>query len=97
KGRAVLFSTDEVAYSIVYDKKRQRFELRSASFAADGKLSDWKSLALWLFDSEEGTRADAESIANDFLEVVQGPKRIAAVQTAKRKKKGEETNVDPQF
>ena len=28
-GQAVMFSTDEVAYSLVYDEKHQRFQLRS--------------------------------------------------------------------
>lgn len=97
KGRAVMFATDEVAYSLLYDKKRQRFELRSTTLSGEGKPGDWRSLALWLFDSEEGTKADAESIANDFLEIVQGPKRIAAIQGAKKKKRGEENNIDPQF
>lgn len=41
---------------------------------------------------------DAESIANDFLELVQGSKRRELVQTArKRRKKDEENNADPQF
>lgn len=97
EGKAVMFATDEVAYSLLYDNKRQRFEFRSATLDGDKKPGEWRRLALWLFDSEEGTKQDAESIANDFLEIVRGPKRIAAVQTAKKKKKGEESNVDPQF
>lgn len=46
-----------------------------------------RGLSLWLFDEREGTRADAESILNDFLEVVQGPKRVALVQQKHRSKK----------
>ena len=51
-----------------------------------------------LFDEGENTMQDAESIANDFLELVQGSKRRELVQTAKkRRKKDEENNADPQF
>ncbi|MEE0731888.1 MAG: hypothetical protein UCJ19_15195, partial [Oscillospiraceae bacterium] len=77
EGRAEMFATDEVAYSLFYDRKRQRFELRSTTLTAEGNPGDWRSLSLWLFDEKDGTRADAESILNDFLDVVRGPKRVA--------------------
>ena len=96
-GRCVMYATDELAYSLLYDKKRQRFELRSTTLGSDGKPGDWKSLSLWLFDEEEGTKADAESILNDFLEVIRGPKRVAIVQQKKKRGKDDERNIDPLF
>lgn len=96
-GQAAIFSTDEVAYSLLYDRQHQRFQLRSTTLTANKKPRDWRSLSLWMFDEKEGTRADAESILNDFLEVVQGPKRVALVQQQKKRNKGDERNVDPLF
>lgn len=96
-GRAVMFATDEVAYSLLYDLKRQRFELRSTTLKAPGEPGDWRSLSLWLFDEKDGTKADAESILNDFLDVVRGPKRVAVVQQKRKRGKDDERNVDPLF
>lgn len=97
KGRAELFSTEDVAYSLLYDKKNQRFELRSTTLKAPGEPGDWRSLSLWLFDEQSGTKDDAESILNDFLDVVRGPKRVAIVQQKKKRGKDDERNVDPLF
>ena len=97
-GQAVMFSTDEVAYSLLYDEKQQRFQLRSTTLDEDGMPGEWKGLSLWLFDPQEGTRSDAESILADFLEVVQGPKRVALVQQQKKHRgKDEDRSVDPLF
>ena len=95
-GRLVMFATADVAYGLLYDSKQQRFELRSTTLKEGGKPGNWRSLSLWLFDEKEGTRADAESILNDFLEVVRGPKRVAVVQQKRRGKDGERS-VDPLF
>lgn len=94
-GKLVMFTAADVAYGLLYDVKRQRFELRSTTLK-DGQPGNWRSLSLWLYDEKEGTRADAESILNDFIEVVQGPKRVAAVQQKRRGKDGERS-VDPLF
>lgn len=95
-GRLVMFTAADVAYGLLYDVKRQRFELRSTTLKEGGKPGDWRSLSLWLFDEREGTKADAESILNDFLDVVRGPKRVAVVQQKRRGKEGERA-VDPLF
>lgn len=97
EGRAEIFATDEVAYSLLYDDKRQRFELRSTTLNGEGEPGDWRSLSLWLFDETDGTKSDAESILNDFLEVVRGPKRVAIVQQKKKRGKDDERNIDPLF
>ena len=96
-GKAVMFATEEVAYSLLYDEKHQRFQLRSTSLEEDGTPGEWRGLSLWLYDEAEGTRADAESILSDFLEVVQGPKRVAMVQQKRHRGKDDERVVDPLF
>ena len=97
-GQAVMFATDEVAYALRYNQKSQRFELCSTALTEAGNPTEWRSLSVWLYDLEKGERADAESIANDFLEVIRGPKRVEAIQRQKGKRaKGEDRNVDPQF
>lgn len=97
-GRGVMFTTGEVAYGLFYETKQQRFVLRSATMKTPKEPGDWRQLSMWLFDEGENTVQDAESIANDFLEIVQGSKRRELVQTAKkRRKKDEENNADPQF
>ena len=97
KGRAVTYTTEEVAYCLRYDTSAQRFELCSALISSSNELGDWKSLSLWLFDEKEGDRRDAESILNDFLDVVRGPKRVATVQQKRKRGKDDERNVDPMF
>ena len=94
-GKLVMYTAADVAYGLLYDVKKQRFELRSTTLK-DGEPGTWRSLSLWLYDEREGTRADMESILNDFVEVVQGPKRVAVVQQKRRGKDGERT-VDPLF
>ncbi len=96
-GKASIMKTDEVAYSIVYDSKRQRFELRSTTLNGDEQPTEWRSLSLWLFDEKEGSKADADSIGNDFLEVVKGPSRVEYVMKKQKRGKGEDRNVDPVF
>lgn len=95
-GRGVMFTTGEVAYGLFYETKQRRFVLRSATMKTPKEPGDWRQLSMWLFDEGENTMQDAESIANDFLELVQGSKRRELVQTAKkRRKKDEENNADP--
>lgn len=97
-GRAVMFTTGEVAYGLFYEPKKQFFILRSTSMKTETEPGEWRQLSQWLFDDTDGTMSDAESIANDFTEIVEGSKRRELVQTAKkRRKKDEENNADPQF
>ena len=53
RGEAVIFSTEDAAYSLLYDGKAQHFELRSAS-VDEGEPGEWRRLATWLFDEKEG-------------------------------------------
>lgn len=95
-GKAVIFSTEDAAYSLLYDGKAQHFELRSAS-VDEGEPGEWRRLAMWLFDEKEGDRADAESIANDFLDIVRGPRQLKQIQQKRKRGKDEERSVDPVF
>lgn len=97
EGQAVLFAAEEVAYSLLYDGKKKSFMLRSTNLDGDGKPTAWRTLSTWLFDEESGERSDAESIINDFLEVIRGPKRVEMVQQQRKRAKGEDRNVDPLF
>lgn len=96
-GKAVMFTNDSVAYSLLYDKQAGHFELRSAMLEEDGQPGPWRRLALWLFDEKEGDRSDAESIANDFLEIVRGPRQLKQAQQKRKRGKDEERSVDPAF
>lgn len=96
RGKAVVFSTEDAAYSLLYDGKAQHFELRSAS-VDEGELGQWRRLAMWLFDEKEGERADAESIANDFLDIVRGPRQLKQIQQKRKRGRDEERSVDPVF
>ena len=98
--RPSLFLGESVAYAVVYDKKLKRFEFKQAQ-ATDGKVSDeWKSVSVWLFDPENDTMQEAESIANDFcdsLAVFSMKKQAAAAAKQRKKEKGEEKYADPLF
>lgn len=98
-GHAVLFINEGMAYSVLYNQDKKRFELRSTTVTDKGPEKEWKSISLWLFNPETDSLSEAESIVNDFVETIEGPKRIAAVQqqAKKKSKKDDDGNVDPQF
>ena len=97
EGQAALFAAEQVAYSLLYDRKKKSFMLRSTNLGENGKPGDWRTLSTWLFDADSGDRSDAESIINDFLEIIRGPKRVEMVQQQRKRAKGEDRNVDPMF
>ncbi len=94
-----LFTGESVAYSVFFDEQKKQFELRACAMTEDGPDEKWKVLSRWLFepDAETNPLSEAESIANDFVETIEGPRRVAAVQTAKRRRKSDESNADPLF
>ena len=96
-GRAVLFTGEDTAYSIFYNSNKKRFELRTCDVDEGEPDGQWKSISIWLFDPETDNLSEAESITNDFVETIQGPKRIAALKTKKKHKKDDENNPDPLF
>lgn len=93
-----LFTGDNVAYSVLYVKKKQQMLLRTCPMTDEGPDNDWRTLSTWLYDDVVSTQKDAESIANDFLEGVSGSVAIKrAKQTKQKKKKGDDGNADPKF
>lgn len=96
-GRAEMFKTDEVAYGLFYNRKSQQFEFKSTSLDGEGEPGEWRNLSSWLFDQQTGEKIDAESIANDYLDIIRGPKRVALVQQKAKKGKRDERVVDPLF
>ena len=92
-GRAALFTNEDTAYSIFFNQDKKRFELRTCDLDDGEPDGKWKSISIWLFDPENDSVAEAESIT----ETIQGPKRVAALKTKKKRKKDEENTSDPLF
>ena len=84
--RMQVFAGENLAYAVMYTLKTKRIELKTCAMTDDGPDKNWKSISSWLYDPQEGEDADVESIVNDFCETVEGPKRVAALQTAKKKR-----------
>lgn len=97
ENNTALYTGESAAYSVIYDAGKKRFELRSCGMKDSVPDNQWKSVSAWLFDPQEDTEREAESIANDFVETIQGPQRKAQINAAKKKKKDDEANVDPLF
>ena len=96
-GLDVVYLGETNAYSIFYRDAKKRFELRSCDVSDGGPEGKWKSLSMWLYDPETDTPAQAESIAGDFIETIEGPQQIAAVRSKKKKKKSDDDTNDPLF
>ncbi len=93
-----LFTSENVAYSVVYIKSKQQMILRSCAMTDEGPDNEWRTLATWLYDDLVSTQKDAESIANDFVEGVSGTVAIKrAKQIKQKKKKSDDGNADPKF
>lgn len=93
-----LFTSQNIAYSVVYYKDKMQMVLRSCTMTEDGPDNEWKTLSTWLYDDEFATQKDAESIANDFVEGVSGTVAIKrAKQIKQKKKKDDDGNADPKF
>ena len=93
-----LFTSKNVAYSIVYVSEKQQMVLRQAAMTEEGPDNDWKTLATWLYDDSEATQKDAESIANDFIDGVSNTVALKrAKQSKTKKKKSDDGNADPKF
>lgn len=98
-GKAVVYTTGNLKYGVFYSFATKRFDLKSA-VVEEGKDISWRSLSTWMFDPETDATGEAESIANDFLETVEGPKRVELVRQNKKKRNKKEDgtlDADPQF
>lgn len=92
-----LFTSEAVAYSVVYYKRKKHMVLETCAMTDDGPDNDWKTLSTWMFDPERDTEKEAESIGNDFVQSISAPTREKAMRSAKKKKKEDEGNANPLF
>lgn len=93
-----LFTSENIAYSVVYYKDKLQMILRSCSMTEEGPDNEWRTLATWLYDEETASQKDAESIANDFVEGVSGAVAIKrAKQVKQKKKKDDDGTATPKF
>lgn len=92
-----LFTSENMAYSVIYYKDKQHTILRECPMTEDGPDNNWKTLATWIFDPERDTMKEASSIANDFCDVLSAPSAIKKAKQAKKTKKSDDGNADPLF
>lgn len=93
-----LFTSENIAYSVVYFIDKQQMVLRSCVMTDEGPDNEWKTLATWLYDDEFADQKDADSIAKDFIEGVSSTVAIKrAKQVRHKKKKDDDGNADPKF
>lgn len=94
-----LFTSDTMAYSVAYLKDKKHMTMRSCAMTEDGPDNEWKILATWMFDPEEDTQKEADSIANDFVENCSDKNAIKRAKNARKKKKknSDDGNADPLF
>ena len=92
-----LFTSETMAYSVVYYVDEQHMVLRECAMTDDGPNNEWKTLATWMFDPEHDTLKEASSIANDFCDALSAPSAIKKAKQAKKTKKSDEGNADPVF
>lgn len=97
-GTMALFIGEAAVYSVLYNEEETRFELRTADMTDEGPDDNWRSISNWIFDDQHDGIKEAESIANDFIETLQGNNRQEAIRRAKRKAhKDKDNNPDPIF
>lgn len=93
-----LFTSENIAYSVIYYKDKMHMIMRSCTMTDEGPDNDWKTMATWMFNPETDTIKEAQSIANDFVDAVSTPVAIKRQKQTKKKKKSEdEGNADPIF
>lgn len=92
-----LFTSENIAYSVIYDSEKMHTVLRECNMTDDGPDNNWRTLATWIFDPDRDTLKEADSIANDFCDALATPKAVKRVKQAKKSKKGDEGNADPLF
>lgn len=92
-----LFTSESVAYSVIYIIDKMHMVLRSCSMTEEGPDNQWKTMATWIFNPETDTNKEAESIAADFCEVLSSATVVKRVKQAKKKKSSDDGNADPLF
>lgn len=92
-----LFTSETVAYSVIYYKDKMLCVLRSCTMTDEGPDNEWKTMATWMFNPETDTEKEADSIASDFSEAVNSASAIKRAKQTKKKKKSDDGNADPLF
>ena len=94
-----LYTSENNAYSVVYYMDKQHMVMRHCAMTDDGPDNDWKVLATWMFDPENDTQKEADSIANDFVDNCSSAVAAKRIKATKKKKKkdSDEGNADPLF
>lgn len=92
-----LFTSENVAYSVIYYIDKKHMVLRTCTMTDDGPDNEWKTLNTWMFDPEVDTEKEANSIGNDFADSVAAPTAVKRVKQTKKKKSGDEPSNDPVF
>ncbi len=92
-----LFTSEAVAYSVIYYKDKMLCILRSCTMTDEGPDNEWKTMATWMFNPESDTEKEADSIGNDFVEAVTSASAVKRAKQTKRKKNSDDGNADPLF
>ena len=92
-----LYTSENLAYSVIYYKDSMHTLLRECGMTDEGPDNQWKTLATWLFDPDHDTLKEASSIANDFCDALSAPSAVKKLKQAKKTKKSEDGNADPLF
>lgn len=92
-----LYTSENMAYSVIYYKDKQHTLLRECAMTDDGPDNNWKTLATWIFDPDHDTMKEASSIANDFCDAISAPGAVKKAKQAKKSKKSDDGNADPLF
>lgn len=91
-----IYTSENVAYSIVYDVDKKSFTLSNCQMTDKGPTNEWKKNSTWIFDAETQSKSDVNDIAGDFIDILTSSN---AVKRAKQKKvkSDDEGNADPLF
>ena len=92
-----LFTSENVAYSVIYYIDKMHMVMRSCAMTEDGPDNEWKTMATWMFNPETDSEKEAGSIGNDFADAVSTPVNIKRVKQTKKKKSNDEGSADPVF
>lgn len=95
-----LYTSENIAYSVVYYKDIMHMVMRECGMTDEGPDNNWRTMATWMFDPASDTLKEANSIAGDFVEALSTDKAVKRVKQARKtsaKKSGDEGNADPIF
>ena len=92
-----LYTSENMAYSVIFDDDKNFMILRECPMSEDGPNNDWKTLSTWIFDPERDTLKEASSIGNDFCDALSAPSAVKKAKQAKKTKKSDEGSADPLF